>query len=349
MLFHCFFSLPTNLFLYYGTHDKKNAYICACKDTLYNIHIMANHRHAYLIMAHNEWQLLNTLLSLIDDERNDIFLHIDKKVKEMPQLYKPLHAKLFFTPKRYDVRWGDVGQVLSEMHLFKTAHNHGPYQYYHKLSGVDLPIKTQDYIHDFFDKHEGKEFIGFFTLTDFIKGDIERKRRRYYLLMKYNYRTPFVAKWKVMAAKLIRHAALKIQDWIHYDRGNELTFRTGHNWVSLTEEAVTYLLDNEDFISKRFAYTTCGDEMYKHSMLISNPKFKERIFDLDNGIHSCMRFIDFLRASEEQQKRGEPYNWQDDDAEELLKSEYLFARKFSSKYPKVIKDIEEYLKRGTGK
>ena len=82
-------------------------------------------------MAHNEWQLLNTLLSLIDDERNDIFLHIDKKVKEMPQLYKPLHAKLFFTPKRYDVRWGDVGQVLSEMHLFKTAHNHGPYQYYH--------------------------------------------------------------------------------------------------------------------------------------------------------------------------------------------------------------------------
>ena len=128
MLFHCFFSLLTNLFLYYGTHDKKNAYICACKDTLYNIHIMANHRHAYLIMAHNEWQLLNTLLSLIDDERNDIFLHIDKKVKEMPQLYKPLHAKLFFTPKRYDVRWGDVGQVLSEMHLFKTAHDHGPYQ-----------------------------------------------------------------------------------------------------------------------------------------------------------------------------------------------------------------------------
>ena len=111
---------------------------------------MENHRHAYLIMAHNEWELLNTLLSLIDDERNDIFLHIDKKVKNMPNLYQPKFSKLYLTPKRYDVRWGDVGQVHSEMHLFKTAKEHGPYQYYHKLSGVDLPIKTQDYIHHFF-------------------------------------------------------------------------------------------------------------------------------------------------------------------------------------------------------
>ena len=30
---------------------------------------MANNRHAYLIMAHNEWELLNTMLSLIDDPR----------------------------------------------------------------------------------------------------------------------------------------------------------------------------------------------------------------------------------------------------------------------------------------
>ena len=116
---------------------------------------MATNRHAYLIMAHNEWELLNTLLSLIDDPRNDIFLHIDKKVKKMPDLYQPKYSKLYFTPKRYDVRWGDVGQVHSEMHLFRTAYEHGSYQYYHKLSGVDLPIKTQDYIHDFFDKHNG--------------------------------------------------------------------------------------------------------------------------------------------------------------------------------------------------
>lgn len=36
-------------------------------------------RHAFLLIAHNEFQLLKVLLSMLDDKRNDIFLHIDKK------------------------------------------------------------------------------------------------------------------------------------------------------------------------------------------------------------------------------------------------------------------------------
>lgn len=36
-------------------------------------------RHAYCIIAHNDPYCLQTLVSLIDDERNDIFLIFDKK------------------------------------------------------------------------------------------------------------------------------------------------------------------------------------------------------------------------------------------------------------------------------
>ena len=38
-------------------------------------------RHAFLILAHNEFQILKILLSMLDDGRNDIYLHIDKKGK----------------------------------------------------------------------------------------------------------------------------------------------------------------------------------------------------------------------------------------------------------------------------
>ena len=38
-------------------------------------------KHAYLIMAHTQPELLKKLLQMLDDERNDIYLHIDKKVK----------------------------------------------------------------------------------------------------------------------------------------------------------------------------------------------------------------------------------------------------------------------------
>ncbi len=38
-------------------------------------------KHAYLIMAHDNFEQLKILLDLIDDYRNDIYLHIDKKLK----------------------------------------------------------------------------------------------------------------------------------------------------------------------------------------------------------------------------------------------------------------------------
>ena len=34
-------------------------------------------KHAYLIMAHNNWKILEKLLNLLDDKRNDIYFHID--------------------------------------------------------------------------------------------------------------------------------------------------------------------------------------------------------------------------------------------------------------------------------
>lgn len=36
-------------------------------------------KHAYCIMAHGNWQQLQLLVTLIDDPRNDIYLHVDAK------------------------------------------------------------------------------------------------------------------------------------------------------------------------------------------------------------------------------------------------------------------------------
>ena len=41
-------------------------------------------KHAFLIMAHGSLPLLRVLLSMLDDERNDIFLHIDRKCAMAP-------------------------------------------------------------------------------------------------------------------------------------------------------------------------------------------------------------------------------------------------------------------------
>ena len=44
-------------------------------------------KHAYLILAHHEFALLQTLIGCLDDARNDIYVHIDRKVRELPELH----------------------------------------------------------------------------------------------------------------------------------------------------------------------------------------------------------------------------------------------------------------------
>ncbi len=38
-------------------------------------------KHAYLIIAHHEFELLWHLVNALDDERNAIYIHFDKKVE----------------------------------------------------------------------------------------------------------------------------------------------------------------------------------------------------------------------------------------------------------------------------
>ena len=64
-------------------------------------------KHAYLILAHNQFDLLSKLLRCLDDSRNDIFLHIDLKASfEREQLISVVkESNLYFTD-RVSVRWG---------------------------------------------------------------------------------------------------------------------------------------------------------------------------------------------------------------------------------------------------
>ena len=38
-------------------------------------------KHAYLIIAHSEYPILQILLSMLDEYGNDVYLHIDKRAK----------------------------------------------------------------------------------------------------------------------------------------------------------------------------------------------------------------------------------------------------------------------------
>ena len=80
-------------------------------------------KHAYLIIAHNEPEVLRTLLAMLDDVRNDIFVHIDRRARSVYESikdYKAEHSALIFLEHPIAVYWGDISQVQVEYMLFKT-------------------------------------------------------------------------------------------------------------------------------------------------------------------------------------------------------------------------------------
>ena len=77
-------------------------------------------KHAWLVIAHNEFEILQMLIDALDHPESDIYVHIDKKVKELPVLHAS-KSKLQVLEKRLDVRWGSVSQIECELLLFETA------------------------------------------------------------------------------------------------------------------------------------------------------------------------------------------------------------------------------------
>ena len=106
--------------------------------------------HAYLIVAHSEFTILQRLVNSLDDERNDIYIHYDKKVKNVPVI-STKKSKLFMCSHRVDVRWGHVSMIKAEYVLLEEAYKKGVYLYYHIISGVHFPLKSQNFLHCFFD------------------------------------------------------------------------------------------------------------------------------------------------------------------------------------------------------
>lgn len=288
-------------------------------------------KHAFLIIAHNEFEILRILLSMLDDERNDIFLHIDKKV-DLSSLSRDLFqmdkARLYVLQQRINVRWGDLSVVETELLLFDTASMQGPYDYYHLLSGVDLPIKSQDYIHDFFEKNKGFEFVAYSSGENNQK-DLEWKVSKYHFFPQYyQTSTRFGRKWVAP----IRQKLLKLQDLFHFSRSKDMVFKKGTNWVSITHDLVMIILEKREFIQKRFKYVLCGDEIFLHSILW-NSSHRDRIYPTKGNISGGVREIDW--------QRGGPYVWKIDDLPCLLKSGNLFARKFSSDDMEIVMQIKE--------
>ncbi len=280
-------------------------------------------KHACLIMAHDEFGVLKKSLTLMDHPRNDIYVHVDKKVKDFnPQDFYPFVKKgqLFFT-QRTKVTWGSYSQINAELLLLKSAVKN-KYEYYHLLSGSDLPLKSMAEMHNFFDQRKGKELITFNKVAYETK-NFHFRIKEYYFLQE------LMGKNRSGIINFINKVLLKSQNFLKVNRmkNSHLDFRKGLNWFSITHDLAQYVLLHEPDIKKQYKFTIMADEIFLQT-LVWNSHFRDAICE------------DMTRLT----KKGRPYIFRIEDFDFLIQSKAFWGRKFSEKVdPYIIEKIYKHL------
>lgn len=279
-------------------------------------------KHAYGIIAFNNWSLLEKLITLLDDERNDLYIHIDKNVKiNNLEHYKTLakYSNVFFL-ERLDGSWGTPGLMDIQLLFYETATKIDTYQYYHLLSGVCLPLKTQDEIHEFFDQHEGKEFVHFVSKPP-VADYIYKRYSLYHFFLRY-VRGKGIFR-KALLGVMGEKISIVLQTILRIDRQADIrqVLSYGSNWSSITHDLALYVVENIDEIKKRTRHTFAPDECVLQT-LVYQSDFKEKLYhtQYNDDYVANQRCIDW--------NRGNPYIWTNKDFDELMNSGFLFARKF---------------------
>jgi len=263
-------------------------------------------KFAYLILAHDNFKLLQRLVEMLDNAENDIYLHFDKKVKELPEL-KAVYSKLFLVQDRVDVRWGTVSQIRAIFSAMKAADSNGPYEYYHLISGTHLPLKGQDAVRSHFSALDGMSAL---RLWEPNEGEADFKMRRIHWAI-----SNFQAKNMVLR-RFVQHfwtLNMFIQRKLGIRINKKDFFIKADEWASLSQQAVTFLMANQKEILRKYRYAFCGDEFFLASEL---SRANIRYANDQN-----LLYVSFVK--------DHPATLSGEDYVRLKKSEFVFARKFN--------------------
>lgn len=266
-------------------------------------------KHAWLIMAHNEFEVLQQLVSLLDDGRSDFFLHYDAKLQKLPAISVE-KGRLFILDNRVDVRWGSVSQIEAELALLEAAQAKGPYSHYHILSGTHLPLRSVDELLRFYDAHP-EESVARFWPED--AADADFKLRRYHFpLGHYKFGKP----WRRRLCQRTWQGVIKVQKVLGIRLLKNETFVKTDNWLSLSEAACRYLLAHRAEILNKYRWSFCGDEYFAVSELQRNGSAYP-VFDCQQ-----LLYVEFQKDT--------PRSFPLSERVALMEKGYLWARKFTA-------------------
>ncbi|WP_251130820.1 beta-1,6-N-acetylglucosaminyltransferase [Exiguobacterium sp. s157] len=229
-------------------------------------------RVSFLILCHTDENHIARLAKKLSEHENfDIYIHLDAKVdieKFRCQLLN--HKSVYFVDERYDVSWGGFSAIKATMSLIKEAIKNENYDRYVLLQGLDYPLKSNDYIYDFFKKNSDVEFIRGCNVTN-------SKDRYFYSRAKYYLYYDQINTFKKIFNKASFWLDLKMKSGYLYDQKKYEVYWGSAQWA-LTGNCINYIFDvysNQEKFNNYFKSMFPVDELYFQTIVFNSEYFSK--------------------------------------------------------------------------
>lgn len=226
---------------------------------------------AYCIQVHNNPNHLLKLIKALDNKNVSFYIHIDKKSRTKFNI--PNQTNIHILSNTVSVFWGGFSQVQASLNLLNEASKSNKHDYYIFISGVDYPVRSNNYILNFFEKFKGKEFIDLYEMPLF---DKTFDRINYFRFEGHeNFLLNFIYSKINFVIKLM---GIKRK---FPEKYNNLKLFSGASWWAFSHKCVKYILsfiqNNPEFLSF-YKNTLCADEMFFQT-IIGNSKYNKSIMN----------------------------------------------------------------------
>jgi hypothetical protein len=274
---------------------------------------------AFLILTHKHPEQLLRLINALGSPSHLFFIHVDKACSISPfekTLARATTDKIQFIAKRENTPWASLGFVKAAINGIAEAANQEA-DFICILSGQDYPIKSVNYISDFFSRSAEKNFVYHFEIPfAYWGGGGLWKLTNYHL---QQVRPAFIRK---SVNRCLRYLApvlpeRKFPAYLTKPYG-------GENWMAFNHEAAEYILwftqahpDYLDF--HRYSYSP--DEMFFQTILLNSNKDEIK----SNIVNEKLHYINWKTRNS---GSSSPVILREIDFDRLSRSNRLFARKF---------------------
>jgi len=283
---------------------------------------------AYVILAYKYPEQLSRLINILRSERSAFFVHIDKKV-DISGFRSALGSgadDIVFL-RRENSSWGSVGSVKAVLNGIRQVLDSSiKFDYIYVMSGQHYPIKTIQFIEEFFGKDTDKSHIQCMKLPDGCwgkEGGMDRISRYHPMFLRNRH----LFKITQLCLRYLNFVLppKTFPPYIKTYYGGEFMF--GFNRYT-AKYIMTFTENHPDFIDF-FKYVICADEIFFQTLLMNSDDEKV----LSNIVNTNLTYVDWSGPPPNPAilKRG--------DFDKLLSTDKLFARKFDTTVDSKILDI----------